>query len=256
VPANAKITHDGRRTLADGIVIDFDNGRVARPALKPPPVRQDLASTIGASRATINVDGDASDWNSLKSQSVALNTGGRAKMEANLRFAWDSDFLYVLIEQSAPAARVHESPNVTSFSQAHWDWDSAALNFDLGNGRLPCIGDFVFHMAFSSNAATDLFFAPAGDPKQTKIRTATSGSAEKFNRVIEARVAWDGLIGFAFNGKEQLTAQFGDIKPGLRFGCEPMLAEYNHTGQSYIGGGHYKKPTGFDANSRDIVLQE
>ena len=111
-------------------------------------------------------------------------------------------------------------------------------------------------MAFNSSGAADLFFAPSGDPKETQIHTATSGSAENSNRVIEARIAWRGLIGFAFNGNEQLNAKFGEIKPGLRFGCEPMLAEYNHTGQSYIGGGHYKKPTGFDANSRDIVLQE
>jgi len=256
VPVNAKLTYNGRRTLANGVVIDFDNGRVARPALKPPPVRKNLASTIAASRATINVDGKVDDWKNVKSQIVKLDTGGRAKMTANLRFAWDPDFLYVLVEQTAPADRVHEAPDLAAFSNATWDWDSVALNFDVGNGKLPCIGDFVFHLAFNSSGASDLFFAPSGKPKETRIHTATSGSADKGNRVIEARIAWAGLIGFAFNNNQSLAKQFGEIKPGLRFGCEPMLAEYNHKGQSYIGGGHYKKPTGFDDNSRDILLQE
>ncbi len=256
VPAGAKLTHDGRRTLADGVVIDFDNGRVPRPALKPPPVREDLSSTIGASRATIKVDGNADDWKNLKSQTVRLNTGGRGKMEAAVRFAWDSDFLYILVQQTAPAARVHEAPDLTKYSNATWDWDSAVMNFDIGNSKLPCIGDFVFHMAFNSSGASDLFFAPSGDPKESRVHTATSGSAEKGNRVIEARIAWSGLIGYAFNGNKDLNAKFGQIKPGLRFGCEPMIAEYNHTGQSYIGGGQYKKPTGFDVNSRDILLQD
>jgi len=71
-----------------------------------------------------------------------------------------------------------------------------------------------------------------------------------------ARIAWAGLIEHAFNGRQNLVPRFGPIRDGLRFGCEPMLMEYNHTGQSFIGGAQYTRPKGFDTNSRDIVLQE
>jgi hypothetical protein len=134
-------------------------------------------------------------------------------MTANLRFAWDPDFLYVLVEQTAPAERVHEAPDVATFSDASWDWDSVALNFDIGNGKLPCIGDFVFHMAWNSRGASDLFFAPSGSPRDTNIHSATSGSADQGNRVIEARIAWRGQIDFAFNGNEDLGAKFGQTCP-------------------------------------------
>ena len=137
VPANAKITHDGRRTLADGVVIDFDNGRVARPALKPPPVRKDLASTIGASRATINVDGNAERLEEPEEPDRRAEhrrpreDGSESPLRVGFGFPVRAD------RADRAGARVHETPDVTKFSDAHWDWDSAALNFDLGNSKLP-----------------------------------------------------------------------------------------------------------------------
>lgn len=257
VPAGAAITYDGRRTLADGVVIDFDNGREPRPALPPAPVRQDLSKTVSADRATISVDGNTDDWRSLKSEPIRLTTAGRGKMECDVRYAWDDDFLYVLVQQSAPAARVHEAESVQKFSAAVWDFDGVWLHIDLANARLPSIGDVIFSMAFSSNSAKDLFHAPAiADGKNARIHTATSGKAESNNRAIEARIAWSGLLDHAFNGRSDLIGRFGKIAPGLRFGCEPVIVEYNHTGQSFIGGMQYKKPTGFDENSRDIVLED
>src|SRR5205823_2220639 len=77
VPAGATLTYDGRRTLAGGVVIDYDNGRVACPALKPPPAVKDVSRVATADRATINVDGDPADWAKLKSQPIHLDTGGR-----------------------------------------------------------------------------------------------------------------------------------------------------------------------------------
>jgi hypothetical protein len=177
-------------------------------------------------------------------------------MECDVRFAWDDEFLYVLVQQTAAAARVHEAENVTRYSSAVWDFDGAWLYFDLGNRRLPSIGDFILSLAFNSNAAQEVYYAPAaGDGKAARIHVATSGSAADGNRIIEARIAWAGLIQHAFNGSEALAKRFGAIQPGLRFGCEPLLMEYNHTGQSFIGGAQYTRPKGFDANSRDIVLQ-
>lgn len=257
VPTGAKLTHDGRRTLADGVVIDYDNGRVPRPEPKTPPVSKDLSNVAVADRATINVDGNPSDWAKLKCQPVHLTTGGRGTMECDVRFAWDDEFCYVLVQQTAAAARVHEAENLERFSAAIWDFDGAWLHFDIANRRLPSIGDVILSMALSSSSAQDLFYAPAvSDSTTARIHTATSGSAQAGNRVIEARIAWAGLLEHAFNGRTELIDRFGKIGPGLRFGCEPVILEFNHTGQSFYGGAQYHKPTGFDANSWDVVLQD
>lgn len=256
VPANATLTYDGRRTIANGVVIDYDNGRVARPAPAAPPVREDSSQSVTADRGTMTVDGNPLDWSRLKSQPISLDTGGRGKMECDLRYAWDDDFLYILVQQTKPAARVHEAENLAALSAAVWDFDGIWLHLDMGNGRLPSIGDLILSLAFSSTAAQDLYHAPAvGGSTTARIQVATSGSAEKSDRVIEGRIAWAGLLDHTFNNRKELTDRFGPIRPGLRFGCEPSMLEYNHTGQSFIGGAQYRKPTGFDANSRDIVLE-
>jgi hypothetical protein len=178
-------------------------------------------------------------------------------MECDVRFAWDDEFCYVLVQQTSPAARVHEAENVERFSAAIWDFDGVWLHFDIANRRLPSIGDLILSLAFESTAAADIFYAPAAsDIHSARIHTATSGSAQSGNRVIEVRIAWSGLLEHAFNGRKELVERFGAIGPGLRFGCDPVLLEFNHTGQSFVGGAQYKKPTGFDTNSWDVVLTD
>src|SRR5206468_1993517 len=54
-PAGAKITYDGMHTLADGVVIDYDNGRVARPVPAPRTTPPDLSRVVYADRATIQI---------------------------------------------------------------------------------------------------------------------------------------------------------------------------------------------------------
>src|SRR5207249_4562591 len=125
--------------------------------------------------------------------------GGRGKLECDLRYAWDDRFLYVLVEQRAPAARVHEATDVPGYAAAPWDFDGVWLHLDLANGRLPSIGDVIWSMAFNSHKATDLFHAPAlVGIRSVDVHTATSGSAEKNDRVIEARIAWADLLDYAF----------------------------------------------------------
>jgi hypothetical protein len=63
------------------------------------------------------------------------------------------------------------------------------------------------------------------------------------------------LINYATSGSRQLVERLGKTAPGFRFGCDPMLIEWNHQRQSYIGGAQYMRPNGHDVNSRDIVLR-
>jgi hypothetical protein len=255
-PAGGKETFDGRKTRVDGVVVDYDNGRVPRPQPRRRPAVVDQSKPVAADRATIVVDGDAGDWGNVASETLHLDTGGRGKLQLDLRFAWDDQFLYVLAMQTAKAEKVHEVNDPAAFRYAPWDSDSIWLHLDLPNGRLPSVGDLVFALSLNSADAKDVFEAAGLSPNEAKdIHSVTAGSADAGNRVIEARVPWATLIQHATSNRPQLAQRLGKIVPGFRFGCEPMLIEFNHTRQSFIGGAQYIRPSGRDANSRDIVLR-
>jgi hypothetical protein len=238
VPSNAKITHDGRKTP------------------KQPPKRDDKSRAVAADTAKISVDGDPSDWASVASERLHVTTADRGTLEADVRFAWDLQYLYVLVEQRTPARRVHEAPDAEKYAAAPWDFDGVWLHLDLANDTLPSIGDVICSMAFSSNNARNIVHAPAlSGVDGAELEVATSGTAQANNRVIEAKIAWKGLVNHAFNGRQKLVDQFGGVRFGVRVGCEVSILEFNHTGQAFIGGAQYRKPTGFDENSRDILLR-
>jgi hypothetical protein len=255
-PAGGKESFEGRKTLVDGVVIDYDNGRAPRPqpSRRPPPV--DRSKTVAADCAMITVDGDPKDWASVKSETMHLNTGGRGKLELDVRLAWDDQNLYILAQQTAKGEKVNEIPDAAAYRYAPWDSDGVWLHMDIANGRLPSVGDFVLALSLNSKAGTDLFEAAGPSAEEAKqIHTATSGAADAGNRVIEASVPWKILIEYATSNQPKLAERLGKIGPGFRFGCEPMLIEFNHTRQSFIGGAQYIRPTGRDENSRDIVLR-
>jgi hypothetical protein len=258
VPAGGKESFQGRKTLVDGVVIDFDNGREPRPQPARRDAPTDQSKTVAADRATIVVDGDPGDWAKLDGESMNLNTGGRGKLEVTLRFAWDDQFLYALVKQTAKGEKVHEVSDAAAYAYAPWDSDGVWLHIDIANGRLPSVGDLILAMSLNSSRAANVFDAGAlsvGGTDATQLRTATSGSADAGDRVIEARVPWAELARYATNERAPLAERLGPIRSGFRFGCEPMLVEFNHTRQSFVGGAQYVRPNGRDANSRDIVLR-
>jgi hypothetical protein len=252
-PAGGKAVTTGRRTLVNDVVIDFDNGRVARPQPAPRKDVQDKSQVIAAARATIVVDGNADDWKPLESQPLNLDTGGRGKLEAEIRLAWDEKHLYVLATQTSKGEKVQEASDTAAYAAAPWEFDGVWLYIDIANGRIATVGDFVVALAFNSSNATRLHSAPV---ERAAIESATSGSAASGNRLVEARIPWSAVLKFASNDRPELARRLGTIAPGFRFGCEPMLIEFNHTRQSFIGGAQYAKPIGRDANSRDIILRD
>jgi hypothetical protein len=252
-PAGGKESFEGRKTRVDGVVIDFDNGRASRPQPAARASTPDQSQTVAADRAAITVDGDPTDWAELKSEPVKLNTGGRGTLEAEVRFAWDEQFLYVLARQTAKGEKNHEATDAAAYSAAPWDFDGVGLSIDIANGRVPTVGDFVLSLALNSANAANVYDASARAPH---VQSASSGTADSGDRVVEARVAWPAIVEHASNNRPDVARRFGPIGPGFRFGCEPMLIEFNHKRQSYLGGAQYRKPTGRDANSRDIVLRD
>ena len=255
-PADGKVSYDGMHTLVDGVVVDYDNGRATRPA----PRRVSHFPTK-ATPSTPTAQRSPStemrrDWQALHSDAVSLDTAGRGKLKATVRYAWDDQYLYILCQQTAKGQDTHEAPNVAAFSAARWDFDCVWVHLDLANGHVPSLGELVFAAAFNSSHSPDLFYAPeAPEDGSANIQTATSGTADAGNRVIESRISWKGLTELTFGGNEKLAAQIGKIGPGLRFGADPLLVEMNHTRQSYVGGAQYIKPSGTDSNSIDVVLR-
>ena len=255
-PAGGKESFNGRKTLVDGVVIDYDNGRAPRPEPNRRPPVVDQSKTVAADRATIAVDGNPRDWEKLTSEPLQLNTGGRGKLELELRFAWDEKFLYVLAKQTAKGDKVGEVKDAAAYSYAPWDSDGVWLHIDMANGRLPSVGDLVLALALNSKGKKDLFEAAGLVKEEARdVHSATSGTADAGNRVTEARIPWSALVQYATSGRPQLIDRLGKIGPGFRFGCEPMLIEFYHTRQSFIGGAQYIRPNGHDPNSRDIVLR-
>jgi hypothetical protein len=256
-PVGGKETTQGRKMLIDGVVIDYDNGLVPRPQPNNRPPETDLSKTIAANRATITVDGNADDWANVASESLHLDTGGRGNLQADVKLAWDDQYLYVLAKQTAKGDKSGEITTAAQYKFAPWDSDGVWLHLDIPNGRVPPVGDLVLALSLNSKNGTDLFVAAGLVPDEAKqIHTATSGTNDTGDRVVEARVPWTTLIKYATHDSPPLVERLGKIAPGFRFGCEPLLIEWNIQRQSFIGGAQFMRPTGRDANSRDIVLRE
>src|SRR5581483_8237597 len=163
------------------------------------------------------------DWDALHSDTVSLDTAGRGALKASVRYAWDDRYLYILCQQTAKGKDVHEAPSAAAFCAARWDFDCVWVHLDLANGHVPSMGELVFSAAFNSNRSKDFFYAPeAPEDGSADIQTATSGTADAGDRVIESRIGWKGLLELSFAGSEKLAAQIGKIGPGLRFGADPL----------------------------------
>jgi hypothetical protein len=252
VPAGSIIVADGRESKVGEIVIDYENG--LQPA-KPVPVHAPVASKarrVNAPKFTPTIDGKTEDWSGRGATLLGLDTGGRGSLKAAASFAWDDEFLYVLVRETQKGKDAHEAKDVAAFSTTPWDFDAVNLYIDLGNGRRASLGDFVLNLAWESGGQKDVSFSPqAPDDGTAQISSATSGTKEKGDRIIEARIAWKGIASAAFGEgvKPEIAAE-------MTIGCEPALVEMNHTRQSFIGGSQYQRPTGMDANSTDLVLQD
>jgi hypothetical protein len=159
----------------------------------------------------------------------------------------------MLAKQTAKGEKLHEATDAAAYAAAPWDFDGVGVYIDIANGRVPTVGEFVVSLALNSARAADVYDATAGAPH---VRSASSGTADAGDRVVEARVAWTAVLDHATNKRSDVAQRLGTIGSGFRFGCEPRLIEFNHTRQSHVGGAQYTKPSGRDANSIDVVLRD
>jgi hypothetical protein len=241
VPASGAPRYQRNRTLVNGIAIDFNNGRVPLPPRVKRP-RRDESVPVAVVRA--GADGTV-DWS--KGEAIRLTAGGGGTMRADLRFAWNDRYLFFRLDQRAATTEKIEAPSVEELRRHWWDFEAVGLNFDAGRDAFPVASVPELTVGWSSTGAKDLAFSP----DIARIETETAGTAEGGDRTIRGRITWADLyqaVGVSKPIRELLV-------PGMRIGCQPLIVDGTFRRQAYLNGKPYTRPTGFDRDSRTLVLR-
>lgn len=242
VPAQGKPTFAANRTLVNGLPIDFNNGRKPLPEPVKRP-RTDQSVSVGVPRAI----GGTVNW--AKADTIKLAGGAGGTMRADLRFGWDADFIYFRLDQRAAATETLEAPNRGELRKHRWDFEHVELAFDPSRETFPVTRIPEFSVGWSSTGRTDLVYSD--DLPDRAFQVKTLGEASNANRVIEGKVAWREL--YRVLGTPRALADIA--RTGSKIGCQPLLTDGTFRRQAYLNGKPYTRPTGFDRESRTLVLK-
>lgn len=242
VPATGALTYDRNRTLVGGVAIDFDNGRLPLP-VPAKHVRKDLSVAVGVPRAV----GGVVDW--TKADPIALAGSAGGTMRAELRFGWDAKSLYFRLVQKARGTENTEAPSRAELKRHRWDFDHIELALDPSRETFALTTVPEITVGLSSIGRTDLAYSD--DLPDDAFSVTTSGTMAGADRVAEGRIAWSALYR-AFGTREPLARI---VRPGARIACQPLLTDGSFRHQAYLNGKPYTRPTGFDRDSRTLVLR-
>lgn len=266
VPAGAKLEFDSDKTIANGVVIDYRNGKIRdrRPiSTKSSPRKSepDHSVAVSAAKAAIVIDGKTEDWLKMRSQPVIMADDNKAHLACSIKYAWDANYLYVLVEEIKSSVMVNEANDVAEYMVAPWSFDGVGFFIDIDNSsNTETVGDINPWLGFSSNGRRELYCGRSHNPRPMSqeilkhSHTATHGMASDHSRVIEAAISWqdiaDNVSAYRQPNRDLMTS----IKPGLRFGCEALVISNDYRSQYYLNG--QAQPSGCDSYSRDIVLSD
>ena len=192
-------------------------------------------------------------WNYLNFMSRTMKPGQKWFGETG-----NNEYLFVLVTEGKGDTVAKEANSGEAFLSP-WEYDSISFFIDIDNSNdREAFGDFNLWLGFSSAGRKDLYASLSNLPRNISrnylpnIKVKTSGNQKQNNRIIEAAISWQGIsdnIDDLFEPEQNLTKA---VRPGLRFGCEPLLVDDSYEKQSFIGG--EKRPGGKDKNSVDILL--
>lgn len=242
VPATGVLTTAGNMALVNGIPVDFNyrNGLPGRKIV----VVQDHSRPVKVGRAKVSIGGEV-DWSASASDEVVLTGSNGSVMKASLKFAWDDQFLYFRVLQMTPSTQVIEAPTAAELEKHWWDFEDLFLDFDpIRNHFSPATVPGI-NVGWSSNWAVNLAFS--SDLPADGFSVLTRGTSDSHSRAIFGKLKWSALDD-AFGVKSDWR------KPGAALGCQPLLVDGTFKRQGYIGGAQYTRPTGYDENSRTLVL--
>lgn len=246
VPGSGKTTFDGRVTRFAGVPIDYSNGKLAvkehavvTPADRSLDVRMPYAALDSSGSVT---------WDKIGADSISLAGGEGSKMRANLQFAWDDRFAYFRVIQTSPATETIQVQSVKDLASHWWDFEDVVISFDPGRGLTSVASVPEITLGWSSKGESGLVFCPDLDNNDLEVRT--SGNSQKANREIDGKISWRALNhAYGYGASDQPFPALG-----RKLGCQPLLVDGTFKRQAYVGGARYTKPSGYDQNSRTLVL--
>jgi len=223
----------------------------------------------------IKVDGDSSDWSSLGSGVITMDTQGRGTngtLAVDIQYAWDKTNLYVLVKENASttvATVQQEAADQAAYQAAPWVVDSIAFWIDLDNnaGTLKDAllvvennADFQPWFGFSSSGRTDLLYGRANNSGTMNLdglahaKVATGGTFAEHDRRIEVALPWADTAAAVDPARQPGGDIAQAIVAGFTFGSEPLLIYKDYNAQAFIGPDQWNPPGGADSDSRDIRL--
>ena len=242
VPVSGRVVSAGGVSRVRGVAIDYGT-RPMHAAVLP----LDQSVQVQVRRVELGADG-AVDWGRVGSDAIELSGGEGSKMRASLRFAWDDRNVYFQVRQTAPATETIQAPSGAELARHWWDFEDVVLSLDPGRGFTSVAAVPEMTLGWSSTEQKDLVFCP--DLTADDLQVSTSGTARASDRTIEGRVSWAGLNrAYGYTASEEMWP-----REGRKLGCQPLLVDGTFRRQAYIGGARYVKPSGYDRNSRTLVL--
>ena len=239
VPAQGAPIYRKNRTLVGGVTIDANNGRISLPP-RVSRVRKDASVRVGTPRAMAG----KVDW--AKAEPIALSAGA---MRADLRFAWDAKYLYFRLVQRAPGTEMLEAPDIDELRKHRWDFEHVELSLDPSRETFPIAAVPEISLGWGSQGQKDLAYSD--NLPLSAIQVVTSGTAAAANRAIQGRIEWAALYR-SFGTNEPMA---NIVRRGAKIGCQPLLVDGTFRRQAYLNGKPYTRPTGFDRDSRTLVLE-
>ena len=249
-------------------------------------VTPSLAQVLNAPYAPgLPVDANPTHWNGLGATPVYMDTTGMTNgtprppgnLGVTMQYAWDYTNLYILVRENTnhvTAGSQQEAPDEPTYQANPWSFDTIAFWMDLENtcgttinGSLVAKGnaDFQPWFGFSSLDLTNLFYARANNSGNMDLaglanaRIATSGDFNDHNRVIEVAIAWADVAADVATSVQPGGNLVAAVKPGYKFGSEPLLIYNNYNVQCFMGGTNnpsnpWNPPSGVDIYSVDVQL--
>jgi hypothetical protein len=241
------------------------------------------AWVINADKATITVDGDASDWASLSSDTVSMDLSlisvDNGDLAADYRMAWDDSYLYILIEEQAgdllatePVCVDCSDPNMNDGAGGEVYYDSLSLFFDFANDIKVPVGsaseiEAWLGIGLASAGQDDLIIAwtngnwgPHDPGLVANAQYAASGTLG--SRVVELAIAWADIDATVEAARLPAGGMAVNVAPGFTFGCDPRLNDLEKqwtqtatAGAAWLNGTLWgTAPSGNDTDSIDVKL--
>ena len=78
----------------------------------------------------IRTDGNTSDWSNLQSGVVSMDTRGRGKLAVDIKYAWNTNYLYILVKENTNSITdsvQQEAPDSDTYLSKFYLFDGIAL---------------------------------------------------------------------------------------------------------------------------------